>query len=103
MNPSSKTFGTVLVNGIRHAVFTVSNSGTQPLSVSAAAIDQADGSGFAVKSNGCANASVPPRHSCLIVITFKPTAAGPKSGVLQVSSNDPDTPVKLVSLSAVAR
>ena len=45
---------------------------------------------FAVSSNGCG--TVPPAGGCDITVTFSPASAGPKTGVLSISSNDPATP-----------
>lgn len=52
---------------------------------------------FAVSSNGCG--TVPPAGGCDITVTFSPASAGPKTGVLSISSNDPATPTTAVSLT----
>jgi len=45
---------------------------------------------FAVSSNGCG--TVPPAGGCDITVTFSPASAGPKTGVLSISSNDTASP-----------
>jgi len=52
---------------------------------------------FAVSSNGCG--TVPPAGGCDITVTFSPASAGPKTGVLSISSDDPATPTTAVSLT----
>jgi len=52
---------------------------------------------FAVSSNGCG--TVPPTGGCDITVTFSPASAGPKTGVLSISSDDPATPTTAVSLT----
>ena len=50
-----------------------------------------------MSSNGCG--TVPPAGGCDITVTFTPASAGPKTGVLSISSNDPATPTTAVSLT----
>src|SRR6476620_5285465 len=52
---------------------------------------------FAVSGNGCG--TVPPLGGCDITVTFSPASAGPKTGVLSISSNDPASPTTAVSLT----
>ncbi len=39
-----------------------------------------------------------PEHSCAIAVTFKPTALGPRNGVLEIYSNDPDEKIVRLNL-----
>src|SRR5690348_11057034 len=52
---------------------------------------------FAVSSNGCG--TVPPAGGCDITVTFSPASAGPKTGVLSISSNDTASSPTAVSLT----
>jgi Abnormal spindle-like microcephaly-assoc'd, ASPM-SPD-2-Hydin len=51
-------------------------------------------------NNGCPIDPVPvPAGGCDITVTFSPASAGPKTGVLSISSNDPAFPTTAVSLT----
>ena len=54
---------------------------------------------FALATGGDCTAPLPQHSSCLILITFIPTAAGTRTGTLSVSSNDPVNPVISESLT----
>ena len=83
LNPSSLTFGTVALNTTTTPQsVVVTNSGTTTvtgLTISAATGDFA-------QSNNCA-ASLAVNATCSISVTFKPTAAGGRSGSLTVTSS----------------
>lgn len=61
---------------------------------------------FAVANRGFGNcfAGVPlaPLSLCYVGVNFKPTDAGERTGTLNISSNDPATPVAIIQLSATA-
>ena len=71
------------------------NNGLVPLT-----IDQIKVTGdFALATGGNCAAPLPQQSSCLIFMTFTPTAAGTRTGTLSVSSNDPVNPVITTSLT----
>ncbi len=77
----------------------VTNTGNQPLLVTGAtATDNTTGAGFNVASNGCSD-PVDPGDNCTISVSVSPTITGALSGVLSISSNDPNSPTA-VSLTA---
>jgi hypothetical protein len=78
----------------------ITNTGDADLTVTTvSASDTTVGSTgeFAVSGNGCG--TVPPAGGCDITVTFSPASAGPKTGVLSISSDDPATPTTAVSLT----
>jgi Right handed beta helix region/Abnormal spindle-like microcephaly-assoc'd, ASPM-SPD-2-Hydin/Disaggregatase related len=91
--PSSLNFGSQLVNMSSAAqAVTLSNTGSGPLQIYSIGI-----SGDFSQSNTCP-ASLGAGSSCVIQVTFRPTATGPRSGSLSISSNSvPAAPA--VSLS----
>ena len=100
-SPTSVSFGDQKVGTTSSgSTVHVTNAGDADLVVAtASASDTTVGSTgeFAVSSNGCG--TVPPAGGCDITVTFSPASAGPKTGVLSISSNDPATPTTAVSLT----
>lgn len=83
LSPSSQAFGQVPVGSTSAArtVFVV-NGGTSPATLSPAVIT----GDFAIATNTC-GATLPAGDNCSLSLTFTPTAAGTRNGVLSV----PDT------------
>jgi len=100
-SPTSVSFGDQKVGTTSSgSTVHVTNAGDADLVVATvSASDTTVGSTgeFAVSSNGCG--TVPPAGGCDITVTFSPASAGPKTGVLSISSNDPATPTTAVSLT----
>ena len=72
---------------------TVSNSGTAPLSVTSASLTGADASHYHVASDACSGQVVAPAGTCLVTLTFKPTAPGAHNAAnLVLASDDPSSP-----------
>ena len=77
---------------------TVTNSGTQALTITSIAITGPNASDFA-QTNNCPN-SLNAGTSCTINVTFKPTVAGSWTAALSITDNAPGSP-QAVSLSGV--
>jgi hypothetical protein len=91
-NPASLTFtGTVVGSTTATQAVTISNSGTTSATVSGVSV-----TGDFTQTNNCASIAV--GASCTVNVAFKPTAGGPRSGTLTVTSNANNGPVT-VSLS----
>ncbi|MGW5050219.1 choice-of-anchor D domain-containing protein [Actinokineospora sp. NPDC004072] len=75
------------------ATVTITNAGGSPLTFPAPPTAAGD---FSVRSTDCAE--VAPGASCRVVVQFRPTQPGARTGVLQVPSNAPGGP-RLVALS----
>ncbi len=101
-SPTSVSFGDQKVGTTSSdSTVHVTNAGDADLVLEAvSASDTTVGSAgeFAVGSNGCGTDPVP-AGGCDITVTFSPASAGPKTGVLSISSNDPATPTTAVSLT----
>ena len=81
----------VCLSGVTN--LTIGNTGGVPLTISSIT---ATPSVFTVSP---ANAVVPAGGSLGVIVTFRPTAAGPANGTLTVNSDDPNQPVKTVTLT----
>lgn len=83
LSPSPLAFGNVVVNGSVTSNVTLTNSGTAALTISAIAVS---GSSFFSVSDDCPSL-LPVQDSCVIAVTYAPTATGLHEGQLSVTSN----------------
>jgi hypothetical protein len=86
-NPSSLTFASQALNTTSAAqAVTVSNTGTVAASVSGVSV-----TGDYTQTNTCGS-SIAAGASCTVNVSFRPTASGPRSGSLTVTSNASNSP-----------
>lgn len=85
LSPATTTvsLNTVEVNVAASGSVTLMNAGGAP--TGASTVTNQDPQEIAISSNGCAT-SVNPNTNCAIAFTFKPMAAGPRSGTFTVSA-----------------
>ena len=76
------------------------NTGSQRLNLVDIAIAGAHPGDF--KRSSCGWTSLDPGVVCLIYVTFRPTAVGPRQAALAVKTNDPVTPLTVVPLTGNA-
>jgi hypothetical protein len=53
---------------------------------------------FKVENNNCSKQSMAPSQSCAFDVVFTPKNEGEKRARIEITSNDPDTPILTVSL-----
>ena len=92
LGAASLNFGAVPLGQSAALTLALINSGTAPLTGLQTSI--AAGGDFAV-TTGCPSATLAPGGSCLLAITFQPTAVGSRSATLTVLSNDPKSPANV--------
>jgi hypothetical protein len=80
------------------ALLTVSNSGFSALNIADVQAAGAHDTDFEVLGN-CRGSSIPQGQSCDAVVVFVPSALGMRTGSLQLTSNDPTSPIRSISLS----
>lgn len=93
LSVSSLAFGNQVV-GTKSAnqAIVLTNSGTDTLSISAAAA----GSPFAIAADGCSHTALAPGASCTIQVDYSPTATGSSSGALSITDDAPGSPQTVV-------
>ena len=96
ISPSSLSYTTEVGTGQVQAV-TVKNNGVVPLGLTKINLAGANADAFVIQSNTCS--TIAPATSCTIPIIFQPLAQGAFNAVLQLTTNDPATPVATVALS----
>jgi subtilisin family serine protease len=89
-------FGTVFLGYTKQVQFVVSNLGSETLAVSGISVNVPS---FIVTPP---TFNVSPLGAQTVSVDFSPTVAGPVTGILTVSSNDPDTPTFPIHLEAAA-
>jgi Abnormal spindle-like microcephaly-assoc'd, ASPM-SPD-2-Hydin/Protein of unknown function (DUF1573) len=95
VSPSSLDFGSLTVGQSASKILTITNSGTQPVTVSGISVT---GSAFTMKPMPVPMA-LAVGQSATVSTTFTAAASGPVSGQIMISSNAPDSPV-VVALTA---
>ncbi|MGA7318061.1 MAG: choice-of-anchor D domain-containing protein, partial [Silvibacterium sp.] len=85
--PTTINFGSQPVNttSTTYQYFTVANSGSATLSVKS--VVSSDSPEFAISSDGCSGQSVAANSSCIVSLTFTPSASGSRSGTITVTDN----------------
>ncbi|WP_224981937.1 choice-of-anchor D domain-containing protein [Geomonas agri] len=96
VSPSSYDFFTRNLNTTTAQTFTVSNTGTGPLTVGTVSLSGA--ADFKIATDNCSGVTVSPAANCTVQVTFTPTAVGPLSAILTIPSDDPNGTVN-VSIS----
>ncbi len=74
---------------------TLTNNGGQPLALSAVTVS----GDFAISANACGNSVAAGAH-CMVTVTFAPTLAGARTGLLQLTDNAASSP-QTVALGGV--
>ncbi len=90
---------TVFIGESVRKTFTVSNSGLRELAVSTLTLSGDNASEFTLQNDLCSNKTFTPGQSATFDAVFFPTSAGNKTAKITVSSNDPDSPQVVLSLS----
>lgn len=85
-------FGNVAVGATSTKNLTITNTGTSNLVITSITV-----TGSFTSSN-CGSATISPSHSCVVSVSFTPSALGSYSGTLTVTDNDPSSP-QVVTLS----
>ena len=71
---------------------TVTNSGTDILTISKVAIEGTNAGDFATSADTCTGASIKPTDSCTLNVAFTPTGAGTRSASLEFFDNASNSP-----------
>jgi hypothetical protein len=87
IDPAGKDLGQVTVGtSSSEFFFDVKNISMLPTSIRAVAVDGANAGDFVVTTNNCANRPLNSRANCSVGVTFTPTAAGRRTGVVRLTT-----------------
>jgi hypothetical protein len=88
ISPVSKNFGSVAAHSASApTAFTVTNTGSQPQTITSVALTGAQAGEFAVDPGTCAGAVVAGGAACTVQATFNPAGAGSRTAKLVVKSD----------------
>ena len=99
-DPPARSFGPVEISESLTRRLRILNEGGARLTVSETEIVGPDAGDFTIASGG-APFTVSPGSFATIRLRFEPTAEGPRTAVLRLTSDDPDTPVLDVPLDGI--
>ncbi|MCC6347081.1 MAG: choice-of-anchor D domain-containing protein [Nitrospirales bacterium] len=99
VSPASLDLGTVKTATSSQRSVTVTNEGSDALTISSMELSGADGADFTVLT-GCA--TLPQGDSCAATVVFAPSAIGAKDATLTIHSDDPYYPAYTVALGGTA-
>ncbi len=88
VSPSSLAFGSIVVGSSANLTLNLSNNGSAPVTNLSLSV-----TGPFSLTAPCPTSAIAAGASCAAQITFTPTATGPQTGTLTVTSSDPGSPV----------
>jgi hypothetical protein len=91
-------FGSIKVGKKATKTLKIMNNGTGDLTVT---IDGLGGTAFSI--SGSSSITIKSKKSYNLKVTFKPTSTGSKTAILEINSNDPDTPTLEIPLSGTGQ
>lgn len=101
VSQSQDTFGSTFVNGPTSTVnFAVTNAGSSNLTINTATLTGTDASEFNVDATTCVDGKIlVPADNCNLIVGLAPLSTGVKTASLIISSSDPYTPFKNITLN----
>lgn len=97
-SPNPLAFGSVVVGQSSTQPITVSNLGNADLTVTGAMLGGGSSSAFTVNAS-VFPATIAPGQAVILPVTFSPASASAAAGTVEITSDDPDEAVHVVSLA----
>ncbi len=97
--PSVADFGEVLVGFLSDQIVTVSNEGTDDLTIGTIGGADSLDPPFSIVNDGCSGQTLSPEESCTLTVRFAPTEEGEFNDTFDIPSNDPDENPFTVNIS----
>ena len=102
VSPTSLSFGTLNTGESSTKSVAITNNGTGDLRIDSIALSGTNKADYSL-SGGCGGQIMPATGTCSMNIVFAPSSSGTKTASLAITSDDPDTPTKTVTLSGSAQ
>jgi len=100
--PASHDFGIKEINTqFVNRKFTITNTGTTDLIISAISITGNDTGDFTILNDFCSEKTITKTNSGTLEVAFLPATAGLKEAILSIPSNDPNSPVLNIPLQGM--
>ena len=85
-----------------HQTYTAKNNGISPLQISSVMVKGSNAAEFSIQNDTCSNQSLTSSETCTFDAVFSPTKEGEKSATIEITSNDPDTPILSIPINGRA-
>ena len=95
--PPSRDFGNIKKTTTSVYPLYITNTGSFDLTINP--ISAPTNTDFGIQSDLCSTQTLTPGSICVVKVSFTPTALGPESASLSITTNDPNTPITIVPLS----
>lgn len=96
LTPSSIDFKDQVVGkASRPQRITLTNTGGKPLYVNSVTIVDGESSDFALSGDTCTGSTIGPGKSCVIDVSFTPSATGSRKSTLTITDNAVDSPQRV--------
>jgi hypothetical protein len=96
LSPSSIDFKDQVVGkASRPQRITLTNTGGKPLYVNSVTIVDGESSDFALGGDTCTGSTIGPGKSCVIDVSFTPSATGSRKSTLTITDNAVDSPQRV--------
>ena len=96
LSPSSIDFKDQVVGkASRPQRITLTNTGGKPLYVNSVTIVDGESSDFALSGDRCTGSTIGPGKSCVIDVSFNPSATGSRKSTLTITDNAVDSPQRV--------
>ncbi|HKS41749.1 MAG TPA: choice-of-anchor D domain-containing protein [Blastocatellia bacterium] len=96
LSPSSIDFKDQVVGkASRPQRITLTNTGGKPLYVNSVTIVDGESSDFALSGDTCTGSTIGPGKSCVIDVSFTPSATGSRKSTLTITDNAVDSPQRV--------
>ncbi|HST23645.1 MAG TPA: choice-of-anchor D domain-containing protein [Blastocatellia bacterium] len=96
LSPSSIDFKDQVVGkASRPQRITLTNTGGKPLYINSVTIVDGESSDFALSGDTCTGSTIGPGKSCVIDVSFTPSATGSRKSTLTITDNAVDSPQRV--------
>ncbi len=100
ISPGTHDFGHVEVNSSSYVqIFEVANTGTSELVIGVISASGTNPNDFTVQNDACSGKTLASSGKCTVEAIFSPGYGGDKSAIIEIPSDDPNTPTLEVPLS----
>jgi type II secretory pathway pseudopilin PulG len=96
LNPSSLDFKDQVVKSpSKPQRITLTNTGGKPLYINSVTISNDDSNDFSLNGDTCTGSTIAPGKSCVIDVSFTPSATGSRKSTLMITDNAIDSPQRV--------
>ncbi|MBI5740751.1 MAG: choice-of-anchor D domain-containing protein [Nitrospirae bacterium] len=99
--PAMINFGGVQIGNQTADTIEITSTGKNNLTIDLITLSGTDAAEFDIQSDNCSTRAILPSDKCVVQVVFSPASGSPKSAILSVPSNDPESPIVDVALQGL--